>query len=91
VNITTILFSLYINSIRSFFTSPFLFNSDDLVLYDSRPDESAVIINSSVQIETLSDSCHLNGATVNFDITNFMVFHKERDRTLSSVTHEITV
>jgi hypothetical protein len=86
-----LLFSLYINSVGSCFTSPFLLYADDLVLYDSGTDESVIINNLSLQIEKLCDWCERNGVNVNFDKTNFMVFHKERDRTSSSDISKITV
>jgi hypothetical protein len=86
-----LLFSLYINSVGSCFTSPFLLYADDLVLYDSGTDESEVINNLSLQIEKLCDWCERNGVNVNFDKTKFMVFHKERDRNSSSDISKITV
>jgi hypothetical protein len=48
-----LLFSLYINSVGSGFTSPFLLYADDLVLYDSGTDETAIINSLSLQIENL--------------------------------------
>jgi hypothetical protein len=86
-----LLFSLYINSVGSCFTSPFLLYADDLVLYESGTDETAIINSLSLQIEKLCDWCELNGVAVNFDKTNFMIFHMERDRALPSVTNKITV
>jgi hypothetical protein len=65
--------------------------TDDLVLYDSGTDESVIINNLSLQIEKLCDSCELNGVNINFDKTNFMIFHKERDRTCSSYIKKISV
>jgi hypothetical protein len=68
-----LLFSLYINSVGSCFTSPFLLYTDDLVLPDSGTDESVIINNLSLQIEKLCDWCERNGVNVNFDQKNFMV------------------
>jgi hypothetical protein len=86
-----LLFSLYINSVGSCFTSAFLLYADGLVLYDSGIDESEIINNLSIQIENLCDWCELNGVSFNFDKTQSMIFHKERDRTISFVTDKITV
>jgi hypothetical protein len=50
-----------------------------------------IINNLSLQIEKLCDWCELNGVNINFDKTNFMIFHKERDRTCSSDIYKISV
>jgi hypothetical protein len=83
-----LLFSLYINSVSSCFTSPLLLYADDLVLFDCGTNEIDIITNLSLQLEKLVEWCTLNGVKINFQKTNFMIFHKERDIHLSSVPCE---
>jgi hypothetical protein len=48
-----LLFSLFINSICSCFTSPFLLYADDLVLYDSGSNETEICLKLALQLEKL--------------------------------------
>jgi hypothetical protein len=86
-----LLFSMHINSVGSCFSSPFLLYADDLVLYDNGTDETVIINKLAIQLDKLCDWCELNGVNINFDKTNFMIFHKERDRSCSSDINKITV
>jgi hypothetical protein len=86
-----LLFSIFIISVGSCFASPFLLYADDLVFYDSGTDESVIINNLSLQLEKSWDWCELNGVNINFDKTNFMIFHKERVGTCSSDINKISV
>jgi hypothetical protein len=78
-----LLFSLFINSIGKSLTCPFLLYADDLVLYDNGGDVKAVLDRLYVELGKLSSWCKENGLQMNFEKTKFMVFHKEKDRTLS--------
>jgi hypothetical protein len=71
-------FSMFINSVGSCFSSPFLLYADDLVLFDSGIDKTAIVNILSNQLEKLCEWCEGNGVTVNFEKTYFMIFHKER-------------
>jgi hypothetical protein len=77
---------MYINSVGSCFSSPFSLYADDLVLFDSGVDEVAIINSLLSRIEKLCDWCESNGVNVNFEKTNFMIFHKERDLSSESIS-----
>jgi hypothetical protein len=55
-----LLFSMYINSVGSCFSSPFLLYADDLVLYDNGIDETAIINKLLIQLDKLCDWFELN-------------------------------
>jgi hypothetical protein len=73
-----LLFSLFINSICSCFTSPFLLYADDLVLYDSGVNENEICLKLAIQLEKLCMWCDDNSVNINFEKTKY-IFHKERD------------
>jgi hypothetical protein len=81
-----LLFCSYINSVGSCFSSPFLLYADDLVLFDSGIDEVAIINSLLTHIEKMCDWCEANGVNMNFEKTNFMIFHKERDMSSKSIS-----
>jgi hypothetical protein len=83
-----LLFSLFINSICSCFSSPFLLYADDLVIYDSGINETEICKTLSLQLEKPCDWCDENGVSINFEKTKYMIFHKERDRSSTSACHE---
>jgi hypothetical protein len=65
-----------------------LLYADDLALFDCGTNEIYIITNSSLQLGKLVDWCTLNGVKINYEKTNFMIFHKEKDIHLSSVPCE---
>jgi hypothetical protein len=65
-----LLFSLFINSICSCFTSPFLLYADDLVLYDSGVNEIEICLKLALQLEKFCIWCDDNGVNINFEKQN---------------------
>jgi hypothetical protein len=79
-----LLFSLYINTIGKSLTCPFLLYADDLVIYDSGTDAKIVLNRLKAELDKVGGWCRENGLRMNFDKTKYMIFHKEKDRTLQS-------
>jgi len=81
--LSSLLFSLFINSIGEKLTCEYLMYADDLVIFShgTNCDEIVKVIIENMKM--IAEWCTKNYVEINYDKTEFMIFHKEHDRSIN--------
>jgi hypothetical protein len=78
-SISPLLFSLFINDISEIMTTLFLLYADDLVIYESGDNYEEIFEKLKLQMLAINNWCVKNKLKINYDKTQFLIFHKPRD------------
>lgn len=82
-----LLWSLYINDLSSALVNNYICYADNLVLFEVGEDVDQLIVALNIRLQYFSKWCNDDGLKINYQKSNFMVFHKQGDNNVS-VTEE---
>jgi len=81
---SSLLFSLFINSIGKQLTCDYLLYADDLVIYTHGKNCEEIVKVLLHNLQIILKWCKDNHVEINFDKTEYMIFHKEHDHSIKS-------
>jgi len=85
------LFSIFIDDVCEVIEIPHLLYADDLVIYTSGDDVSQIIEVLQKELYNIDEWCRTNQVKINYDKTEFMIFHKPNDKSGISCEKEIVI
>jgi len=79
-----LLFSLFINDICDDVEIEYILYADDLVVYTSDSNVMKIIEKLQHTISKIDNWCNVNFAKMNYSKTEYMIFHKQNDKSLKT-------